>query len=136
LPPAQLQYATRLPRQRTYDPAGLPGGLLAIGIISILWGGLALIAGVLSLPQIISGYEGSIPPTPPPPPAPLPPANVKPYDGDVVNPRGLQAEVRQVVTAMVKDRLRLSADRATMFEWFLADAGQMSSAPSLPTKLR
>jgi hypothetical protein len=125
-PPASLPYQTAMafPQRHLPDPGRLPAHLLIFGIISILWGGIALIVHLISVPTVMQAYKESVPP--PPPAVPTMPAMTPaaPYDGDVVGPRGFSADTRQAVSAVVDKRLKLSSDRSAMFEWFLADVGQ------------
>ncbi len=125
-PPAALPYQPHsYPRSLAPDPGRLPVHLMLFGIISIVWGAIALIVHIASVPKLMEAYKDSIPP-----PVASAPAIASisgpaaPYDGDVVGPRGFNAETRKAVVAVVEKRLKLSPDRSAMFEWFLADAGQ------------
>ncbi len=111
------------------NPGRTPGGLIAIGVISVLLGLLAIIVNFLALPDLQTAYKRSIPPPPPPPPVPYAPVNVPPYDGDVVGEGGLPVETRRAVVKAVDQRLKLSPDRAMMLEWFLADEGRNMFGP-------
>jgi hypothetical protein len=105
-----------------FDPGRLPGSFIAIGVISVLWGVVALIANLKTIPDVKAAYRQSIPPTASVASYPAP--TFAAFDGDIVAPSGMPLEARLAAVSAVNDRLKLSADRKLMLEWFLADAGK------------
>jgi hypothetical protein len=110
--------------KRQLAPGALPVRLIVVAVISILFGGVSLVAGTTQYPNMADLYRRSIPPAPPVPPPPPPPANVTPYDGDFIRARGLPYGVRDALTKSISQRLKLPPDRSIMLERFLADAGR------------
>jgi hypothetical protein len=105
------------------DVAALPGALIAIGVISILWGLFQAAGGAVATAVVMPAYRQSVPP-PPPAPRPLPPVRVTPHPGDYVRDTGLKAADRAAVVEGLRQKTRLSPDRLALVERFLADAGR------------
>ena len=116
MPVRELGYSTGR------DYAALPGSLVAIGIISILWGLIQAAGGAAGTAMVMPAYRRSVPP-PPPAPRPLPPVNLKPHRGDFVLETGLKAADRVAVVEGLRRKTKLSPDRLAIVERFLADDG-------------
>jgi hypothetical protein len=101
-----------------------PAVLTALAIVTLIYASLGFVINVYSF----AFHAGVWWLEPPPPkvatPAPVPPVEVEPYDGDPADVDGLNRAERDAVVRLVRDRLKLPADRAEMLRRLLADVGR------------
>jgi hypothetical protein len=122
IPVQPLSYAGR----DVNDTGGRPGILVAMGIVSVGVGVLALIVNWWLYAPAKQIYEWSESPkvvaAPVSAPAPVP--QVTPHAGDYIGAHGLRHSERERVIEAVERRGKLLSDRREMLDRLLADAGE------------
>jgi hypothetical protein len=124
-----LAYATRELN------VGRPGILTALAIAALIIGLGSVATNVTMGMKWFRFAARSTPPPGPALPAALPAANIAPYTGDVVRPRGLFRAARQELVKSIPITGPFAADRSKMVERLLAEVGLDVVADAAPSSV-
>lgn len=106
-----------------------PAGLVVLFSLTVVYAAVAFLVGVIATAFFAYVWWWEPSRIRPAPPRPVARANLMPYKGDSAGDEGLKSAQRQSVVEHLRERLKLSRDRAEMASRLLADVGSRIFPP-------
>jgi len=127
--PKPVQAVAPIPVQPIKDlpiapVATRPGSWIALGIISILLGGISVVTSGSTFVQWYNAWSGSTQAAAPQPPE-LPASTLPPYHGDYISQAGLPLATRSRLVKLMKLDGPEQQDREAMLDMLLAECGTL-----------